>query len=449
MTSAARPAVSEPRTLVLLGIPFHDVTGEEVLSRVDDLVARGGEAYFVTANLDFAAQASEDVELQRILVEADLVLCDGTPLIWISRLAGVPLRERVAGSDLVPRLAAHAQEKGYRIFLLGGETEALQAAAANLSRLYPGLPDVGIYSPPFASLLEIDNAGILDQIRAFRPHILLVAFGCPKQEKWIAMHYRGLGVACCIGVGATIDFLAGKFSRAPAWMARFGLEWVYRLSQEPGRLAGRYWRDARFLVRQAWKEIRIARRRTGSGTPGPVRGTSSKRPDAEVIVWRGPLGAAAIGECQRPSLAGPFLVDMRAVDFIDSSGLGFMLSITRKAWSLGIPGCFVGPTEAVRKVINRLHAGPRMGAEDFRGACPSGVGGHGPACVPGASVFGRNRAGGAFPPNPPANLSAWTAVSATGRMARARRIGHSAIGRCPAPHRKRVGGAARRSARRP
>jgi len=214
---------SDPRTIVLFGIPFHDLTMSETLDWIDQLIAQRRPAYLVTANLDFAAQASEDVELQRILVEAELVLCDGTPLVWASRLTGKPLRERVAGSDLVPRLAAHAEKMGYRIFLLGGEISSLEGAAKNLKLQFPGLPEVRYYSPPFAPLHEFDNQLILREIQQAKPDILLVAFGCPKQEKWIYLHYRKLGVPCCIGVGATIDFLAGKVSRAPAWVARTGM----------------------------------------------------------------------------------------------------------------------------------------------------------------------------------------------------------------------------------
>jgi len=335
--------------LVLFGVPFHDVTMAETLEWIDGLIASRRPAYLVTANLDFAAQASGDVELQRILVEAELVLCDGTPLVWASRLAGKPLRERVAGSDLVPRLAAHAERRGYKIFLLGGEPEILERAATNLSKNHPLLPPVKFYSPPFASLQDLDHAGIRQRLEEAQPDILLVAFGCPKQEKWISMHYRSMGVPCSIGVGATVDFLAGKVSRAPAWMAKLGLEWVFRLSQEPKRLAGRYWKDICFLVGQSWREFRVAR--ASGALPPPHAQEVPPSPELEVISWKGAIASADLDQLPRPSMTAPFVIDLSGVSGVDSRGLGMMLRMIRESWTAGVGGCFLAPSAAVRLVV--------------------------------------------------------------------------------------------------
>lgn len=303
----------------------------------------------VTANLDFAAQASGDVELQRILVEAELVLCDGTPLVWASRLAGKPLRERVAGSDLVPQLAAHAERRGYKIFLLGGEPHILEAAAKNLGEKHPLLPPVKYYSPPFASLQDIDHAAILERLQEARPDILLVAFGCPKQEKWISMHYRTLGIPCCIGVGATVDFLAGKVSRAPAWIAKLGLEWVYRLSQEPKRLIGRYWKDICFLISQTGRELRVAR--ATRSLPPPEAMENTELPGVEVLAWKGAISPGEMENNPLPTMTAPFAIDLSGVARVDSRGLGMMLRLIREAWTAGVAGCFLAPSPAVRMVV--------------------------------------------------------------------------------------------------
>ena len=321
----------------------------ETLEQIDRLVAGRKPAYLVTANLDFAAQASEDVELQRILVEAEIVLCDGTPLVWASRLTGKPLRERVAGSDLVPRLAAHAEKKGYKIFLLGGELSSLKGASENLQRKYPALPAVHYYSPPFAPLHEFDNQQILEEIRKASPDILLVAFGCPKQEKWIYMHYRKLGVPCCIGIGATVDFLAGKVSRAPAWVARTGLEWVYRVLQEPRRLAGRYMKDVLFLVRQTLRESRAIAAASAGEKTEQVPTTMSD--GLEIISWYGALTSAHVEDLPMPSYKNSFVIDLSKVTNVDSRGLGTMLRVIRKAWSGNVAGCFLAPSRAVQSVV--------------------------------------------------------------------------------------------------
>lgn len=348
-TSALAP---DPRTIVLFGIPFHDVTMAETLAWIDHLIAQRRGAFLVTANLDFAAQASEDVELQRILVEAELVLCDGTPLVWASRLTGKPLRERVAGSDLVPRLAAHAEKMGYRIFLLGGEVSSLEGAAKNLQLTYPMLPTVRYYSPPFAPLHEFDNTLIVEEIQKARPDILLVAFGCPKQEKWIYMHYRKLGVPCCIGVGATVDFLAGKVSRAPEWMARMGLEWVFRMAQEPRRLVGRYAKDIFFLVRQSLRESRAIAAAGAAGVVAPLAEVpAALSGGVEVLTWRGALTAARSEQFPAPTLKGPFVIDLSGVTGVDSRGLGIMLRLIRQAWAGDVAGCFLSPSQAVRQVV--------------------------------------------------------------------------------------------------
>lgn len=349
MKSAPAHSLKQPDTVVLFGLPFHDVTMAETFARMDRLIAEKNPSYFVTANLDFAAQAHEDVELQRILVEADLVLCDGTPLVWASRLVGQPLRERVAGSDLVPLLATHAEKKGYRIFLLGGAEESLKAAAARLEADYPQLAPVGFYSPPFAPLHEIDNEEILKRLQAAKPDILLVAFGCPKQEKWIFMHYRAMGIPCAIGVGATIDFLAGKFKRAPRWMASLGMEWIYRLLQEPGRLFGRYSRDIVFLFGQVFRELLALGREAplDSSTTAPFPADEN----LEVLQWRGALTALRREFFTPPSGTRPFIIDASAVTSVDHAGLGTLLRAMRPAWADAVPGCVGRPSPALRKAF--------------------------------------------------------------------------------------------------
>ncbi|HLP76044.1 MAG TPA: WecB/TagA/CpsF family glycosyltransferase [Candidatus Paceibacterota bacterium] len=247
--TAARAPVS------ILGVPFDHLTRKQALERIAQMIASRKPHYLATANVDFVVQAQNDLELRRILFDADLVLCDGTPLVWASRWLGNPLPERVAGADLVPELIQAAAGNGHRIFLLGASPEAADRAVTNLRNKFPNL-HVTSHSPQFKPLLEMNHDEIIRRIRDAKPDLLFVSFGCPKQEKWIAMHCQTLGVPVTIGVGATIDFIAGHMRRAPRWMQRSGTEWIFRLAQEPRRLFKRYAMDLGIfgfkLLRQLW-----------------------------------------------------------------------------------------------------------------------------------------------------------------------------------------------------
>ena len=250
---------TEPERLVaILGVPFHQTTLAGAVDRIEAMVAEGGTHYVVTPNVDFLVKARRDPELRDILVHADLVLCDGKPIVWASHLLGGSLPSRVAGSDLIPLVLARAEDLGWRILLLGGGAGVGAEAARRIAASHPALLEVAHYSPPFVPLADMDNEDIIARIRVARPDVMLVCFGCPKQEKWISRNLGLLDVPVMIAAGATIDFLAGNMARAPVWMRRSGTEWVFRLLQEPRRLAGRYADDVlHFLpavLRQWWHQ---------------------------------------------------------------------------------------------------------------------------------------------------------------------------------------------------
>lgn len=347
-------AVPEPKTVVLLGLPFHNVTMDETMAIIDDMVRARVPRYIATANLDFAAMCSDDVEMQRLLLDAHLVVCDGAPLVWASRWLDAPLRERVAGSDITVRLAAHAAQRGYRLFFLGADEAVLNEAKARLETRHPGLQICGVYAPPYARLHDLNNEEIVAAVRAARPDILLVALGSPKQEKWIHMHYREAGAPCTIGVGASFDFVAGKFSRAPVWMQRAGLEWFYRLVLEPRRLIGRYSKDFFFFFKALYHQKKAMRVR-----PPAVEETPEivSRPAGTVIHhWAGRIDAAGIaaGEVIEPFPApGQECVWLNAaeVTFVDSTGLGLLLKAFHKAKAGGGGLILLRPSASMRRMI--------------------------------------------------------------------------------------------------
>lgn len=359
-TPAARPIeqakIERHRAppIALLGIPFEPITLAGAVRRIEQMVASRRPHYVVTPNVDFLVQARRDAELRRVLIDADLVVCDGTPLQWSSLLLGNALPERVAGADLVPRLIRVAARKNYRLFLLGAMPEANAQAVANLRAQFPSLNIAGHYSPPFRPLHEMDHEDIAQRILAARPDLLLVAFGCPKAEKWIAMNYQSLGVPVTIGVGATIDFLAGRVKRAPVWMQRAGVEWLFRLCQEPRRLFRRYatdlWHFGWAMAAQWWHtqvSLRAAHLQQDevSLVVGPTwrRIRFPKRLDADVVrrgarIW----AQAASRHC---------LLDLDDVQFIDSTGVGLLLRLRNDVRAAGKRLILVSPSPAVRRTL--------------------------------------------------------------------------------------------------
>jgi N-acetylglucosaminyldiphosphoundecaprenol N-acetyl-beta-D-mannosaminyltransferase len=228
----------------LLGIPIDRIGMTETIDKIDEFIARGGCHLVATANVDHVIQALRDVEFRRIYHALDLSVVDGVPLLWAARFLGRPLIERVNGTDLFVRLCEHASQKGYRVFLLGAPPGVASRAASQLTRRFPGLQVVGTYAPPLGfDTDDLENQKIVEMIRQARPDILFVGLGAPKQEKWAHRHLSELNVPVIVGVGASFEYLAGQTRRAPRWMQRAGLEWLFRVASQPGR----YWK--RYLVR--------------------------------------------------------------------------------------------------------------------------------------------------------------------------------------------------------
>lgn len=246
-----------PKTTIrALGLDLAPLTMEQSLNRIEEMIASRKPGFFITANLHYAMISEKDPELHRVNRDADFILADGMPLVWASRWGKPGLPERVAGSDLIPKLCALAAEKGYRIFLLGAAEGVGQEAARKLREKHPTIQIVGVEAPPFRPLSEQEESELIQRIHDSGADILVVSFGQPKGEKWIHKHLSRLGVPACAQVGATIDFLAGRVKRSPKWMQGTGVEWVWRLGLEPGRLAGRYLQNMLFLAKRILKRDR-------------------------------------------------------------------------------------------------------------------------------------------------------------------------------------------------
>ena len=224
----------------LLNVRVDRVDFSAVMSQIRQAIQLRQPRQLVTVNVDFIKLAKADANFRRLINTADLSVADGMPLLWAARLIGAPLPERITGTDLVLGCAQLAAEEGHRLFLLGAAPGVAEQAGAELQRRFPGLTICGAYAPPFGAWAEDEDRRIVERVRAARPDVLFVAFGAPRQDVWIREHMVELNVPVAAGVGGTLNFLAGKIRRAPQWMQDLGLEWLYRVAQEPGRHWKRY-----------------------------------------------------------------------------------------------------------------------------------------------------------------------------------------------------------------
>lgn len=230
-------------------------TMSQAVQWIDWVIQNRTATYAITANLNYLMLCNKHPRLKEFTRRCPLVLCDGKPLQWRSMLEKNKLPERVAGSDLIYKLAELSAAKGYGIYFLGGADGVAKAAADKLKELYPSLKISGLYSPPFREWTAADKSDMNRRIKNAKPDILLVAFGQPKGEYWIEENYRELNVPLSIQLGASFDFIAGQAKRAPKAMQFVGGEWFYRMLHDPRRLFPRYFSNAVFLLKAIRREL--------------------------------------------------------------------------------------------------------------------------------------------------------------------------------------------------
>jgi exopolysaccharide biosynthesis WecB/TagA/CpsF family protein/anti-anti-sigma factor len=377
MAVADKP--SDQITLIL-GIPVDDLSlasaVERTLALIADYRRDGRPRQVVTVNVDFLTNAlgwtpwsaPRHPELLEILRRADLVTADGMPVVWLARLLGTPLQGRVTGADLTPALASAMAAGGQSLFLLGGQGDIGRLAAEKLVADHPGLRIAGVYSPFVHTegeamlVSEADDAEIVARINAVEPDLLLIAFGNPKQEIWFHRNRHRLKAGVSIGIGGTFEFIVGRVARAPVWMQRTGLEWIWRISQDPKRLWKRYAVGlAKLAVMgvplvahdrfQRWRfRHRIGAGAAGETTPASASGSvpadgsqaasgspseTAQATTAEVVrklpevadaEWvrsqQGSQQALDAWQCETG-----LVVDFSATRFLDSTALGFLVRV--------------------------------------------------------------------------------------------------------------------------
>lgn len=372
--------------VVVLGMPIDNLNTGEVLARVTQMVADfqsdGRARYVATVNVDFLVHSLgwrpgqiQHPELLEILRKSDLVTPDGMPLVWASRMLKTPLQERVTGADLVPALIKVAAEKNLRVYFLGGQEGVARRLASKLKASFPRLEVAGFSSPMVATAgtaltdSHEDDERILEEIHHAQPDLLFIALGNPKQELWFHRNRKKLKVPVSFGIGGTFDFMVGNTKRAPQWVQKSGLEWIYRFCQEPKRLWKRYFLGFFKFGFMILPHLIYQRLKGGKSKETPQDLNQTQVPEdtgerlmvmseepLEIIELPTRLVSATLPQVREeitPYLekSQAFLLDFQKVNFIDSSGLGFLIEMWRQCEAKNIPMSLARMSESVQSVF--------------------------------------------------------------------------------------------------
>jgi len=348
--------------IAILGVPFDNITLAETCSLAATMIESRYPHYATTVGVDFLIAAQVDVELRRILFDAHLIVAEENLVVWASKMLGNPLPGCVTVTNLIPQLLVLAEQKGWRVFLLGGD----DAAAQKIRARQPKLQLVGAFKPELKPLLEMDNADILRRLREAKPDILLVAFGCPMQEKWINMNYRESGVPFVLGAGLNFNFLTGE-------------------GRPPAKGSIKFWKFIGAVLKQWW------RLRSRKKTPPPTQADVMPDPHGNLVI-RAParLDAASVqvvqSEWQRAVESGHVMIDLSETTFTDSTGMGILIRLRKRARELDRQFILIAPRPPVQSALKLMKldefftvqaslAGARILMESSAGAAPvsSGV----------------------------------------------------------------------------
>jgi N-acetylglucosaminyldiphosphoundecaprenol N-acetyl-beta-D-mannosaminyltransferase len=247
----------------ILGSAIHAVSWDDALARIRAWAGNRESRYVCVCNVHSVVTAKHDAFLRDSINQADLAVPDGMPLVWWLRSRGFPAQERIYGPDILWRYCAQAERDGQAVYFYGSLPDTLERLVSNVKQSFPRLTVAGADAPPFRESTTAEAEEDVRRINASGAQVVFVGLGCPKQEKWMARH-RGKIHAVMIGVGAAFDYHAGTLKRPPRWMQHAGLEWFYRLLQEPRRLWRRYAATNSLFVLYAVAEF-ILRRRRGPG----------------------------------------------------------------------------------------------------------------------------------------------------------------------------------------
>lgn len=231
-----------------------NITMDEAIHYIEGCIKNKIIGQVITPNVDQIVRIERDSYFKEICDNSELLLVDGHPLIWTAKLYGRPFKEKICGSDLVPKLCEVSAKKGYAVFLLGAAPGVAQQAADNLKKIYPALKIAGVYSPPIGFEKDEDEINrINEMLKNSSADLLFVGMGVPKQDIFIYENKDKYKIPMSFSIGGTIDFIAGKQKRAPKWIRKIGFEWFYRLIRDPQRMFKRYVIDDSKFFSLVWK----------------------------------------------------------------------------------------------------------------------------------------------------------------------------------------------------
>lgn len=322
---------------LLLGLPVDSVTTEQALSSLERSALEGQACFLSTPNLNFLIAARQDPAFRMSVIDSDLVVADGMPLVWAARWIGIPLPERVAGSTLVERLRQDANgRRALRVFFFGGPEGIAEKASQILAQERGGLTGVGAYYPGFGTVDDMCAPEIVQQINETQPDVVVVSLGAKKGQLWIQRMRRQLHAPVISHLGAVVNFIAGTVARAPVWMQKTGLEWVWRMYEEPS-LFKRYWSDGKAFLNLLWCHVRPLRRaaqqqaeRTHNGVPFSFQVRAAGEGSDQVISIQGRSSGADLSPLRQAlkqlSLQSPsdIRLDLSACTDVDPAFLGLL-----------------------------------------------------------------------------------------------------------------------------
>ncbi|WP_417498658.1 WecB/TagA/CpsF family glycosyltransferase [Methylophaga sp.] len=353
------PAIHERnKQHVLMGLPFDFVSIAESAKLIEQAISSKKRCFLSTPNINFTIAAHEDDAFYQSVAVSDLSVIDGMPLVWLAKMMGLPVKERVAGSDLFQFLSDTHREKPIRVFFFGGEPGVAKQAHEQLNSYSKGMVSVGFYDPGFVSIEEMSQDQIIEQINASEADFVLVALGAKKGQAWIMNNMANLNAPVISHLGAVINFVAGSVKRAPEKWRKLGLEWLWRIKQEPN-LWKRYLKDgwglALLLLTKQLPYYFVDKKYKKSNSH---ENTVNWQPNNKTLLLTGCFQSTnlekldALINTTLLANRSQLKIDLASVSYIDSAFMARLLTLQGKLYSSGSELLILNPQQKIKRLLS-------------------------------------------------------------------------------------------------